>query len=280
MCRIAKAAVIAAGVAAMLVLSDPVSAQDIGKAVKVVNLVYRNGLSNRLQANGSVGYNEQISTKKDSATQLAFVDGSTLSIGADADVLLDNMVFNPSGQVLGGVARVTAGVLRFAGGPGRKNLSFETPSATIGIRGTQFNLVVSSGSTEIEVTEGVVQITAGGITTALPAPLYAVIRQGGGAVQGPVPASFRQQIVGVDRMLGLQAAVAPPPAAVTADSETVSQGGRLLGRLLHRPDGRIDALDSSEHLRGRYDPARNVTVDQVGRVIGQGDLTRALLGAR
>lgn len=280
MISLARAAIAAAGLAAAVGFASPAWAQDIGRAVKVVNLVYRNGLSSRLQPDGTVSYNEQISTKKDSATQLLFVDNSTLSIGADADVLLDNMVFDPGGKVLGGVARISSGALRFAGGPGKKNLTFETPTSVIGIRGTQLNLLVSPASTEIEVTEGVVQITAGGITMALPAPQYAVIRPGAAPIFAPVPALFRQQIAAVDRMLGLQALAPPGGSAPAGRSEAVTQGGRSYGRLLYRADGRVDALDPTEHLRGWFDPARNVTVDPAGRVIGQGNLTRTLLGLR
>lgn len=93
------------------------------------------GVRRKLRKSLPIFQNEEIRTGSDARAVLRFRDGSVLKIGADAEVLLDDYVYKGTG----GVIRLVKGALRFTSGPrGRPGLSFRSPVATIGIRGTDF----------------------------------------------------------------------------------------------------------------------------------------------
>lgn len=80
---------------------------------------------------------EAIVTGPTGQTHLLFVDGSTISIGPNADLRLDKFVYDPDTKQGELVVSVSKGVFRFVGGRISKNrpVLFKAPNATIGIRG-------------------------------------------------------------------------------------------------------------------------------------------------
>jgi hypothetical protein len=54
----------------------------------------------------------------------------------------------------------------------------------------------------------------------------------------------------------------------------------IVGHLVTHDDGKIDAIDMQKLLRATYDPARDITLDPKGRVIGQGNQLAKLLGGK
>ena len=79
--------------------------------------------------------NEEVTTGTNARAVLRFNDGSVLTIGAEAEVVLDKFVYGNSG----GVITLLKGALRFTSGKmGRPGLLIKMPTATIGIRGTDF----------------------------------------------------------------------------------------------------------------------------------------------
>ena len=96
------------------------------------------GLPRRLVLGQDVVYNERITTQATGQTQVLFVDESTLSIGPDANMVIDQFVYDPSAGTGKLAASLTRGVFRFVGGKLSKHdgaVTMRTPSATIGIRG-------------------------------------------------------------------------------------------------------------------------------------------------
>lgn len=65
-----------------------------------------------------------------------------LSIGPDSELSIDNYLFEPASDQLGLVARLARGTLHFVSGIIAKlkpeAVAIETPTATIGVRGTRF----------------------------------------------------------------------------------------------------------------------------------------------
>ena len=110
--------------------------------------------------------NENIITRKDSATELRFIDETMIKVGPDAQVALDRFVFDPSSGAEQVTVNMVKGMLRFISGKMRKSAyAIRTPAATISVRGTIFTLNVrGDGSTALHVEEGEVTVegTGGG----------------------------------------------------------------------------------------------------------------------
>ncbi|NNG46882.1 MAG: hypothetical protein HKM86_07195 [Deltaproteobacteria bacterium] len=73
-------------------------------------------------------------------------DNSTLSLGPESRLAIDEFLFSPAEGRLGLLVRITRGTMAYLSGligklaPG--SARFETPTATIGIRGTRFAVKV------------------------------------------------------------------------------------------------------------------------------------------
>lgn len=81
--------------------------------------------------------NERVETSAIGQTHLLFRDGSSLSIGPRASVVLDKFVYDPETKTGELVVSASKGVLRFVGGRISKTrpVLIKTPTAVIGVRG-------------------------------------------------------------------------------------------------------------------------------------------------
>ena len=93
--------------------------------------------------------NDTLKTGKESSLGVTMKDGTTLSAGADTEILLDKYVYAPQSNQLGFVARVSQGTLDFVSGMLGKlapeSVAIETPTGVIGMRGTHFVVKVAPG---------------------------------------------------------------------------------------------------------------------------------------
>lgn len=88
-------------------------------------------------------HNELIETFEESATEIIFLDETTISLGPDSSIVLDQFVYDPDPSNSSFVVTITEGALRFTSGVLPKDAyKLHTPVATIGIRGTVIDLVV------------------------------------------------------------------------------------------------------------------------------------------
>ncbi|HTV45656.1 MAG TPA: FecR family protein [Stellaceae bacterium] len=96
------------------------------------------GAVRQLVVGQDVVFNERIATTAAGQAQILFVDESSLSVGPNANMVIDRFVYDPhtgTGQL---AASLTRGVFRFVGGKLSKHdnaVTMYTPTATIGIRG-------------------------------------------------------------------------------------------------------------------------------------------------
>jgi hypothetical protein len=137
-------------------ISDQIT---IGNTRVIVKTVTGNfeGELRILQLQDDVYHNELIETEAESATQLVFLDETTLTVGPDSTVVLDSFIFDPDPSKAAFVMTATKGIFRFASGKLPKNAyRLHTPAATIGIRGTV--LTVSVDPAEGESGAAVVRI--------------------------------------------------------------------------------------------------------------------------
>ena len=81
--------------------------------------------------------NEKISTFNKGKVQLIFADQSTLTLGENSEIVIDEFVYDPQKQAGTMTATMTTGVLRYVGGKiSKKNdVSFLTPSGAVTVRG-------------------------------------------------------------------------------------------------------------------------------------------------
>jgi hypothetical protein len=90
---------------------------------------------------------DHLRTATNSSVGLTLKDNTMLSLGPDSELSIDEYLFEPAREELRLAARLLHGTLQFISGVIAKlkpeAVSIETPSATIGVRGTRF--VVKAG---------------------------------------------------------------------------------------------------------------------------------------
>jgi hypothetical protein len=109
----------------------------------------------------AIVFQETIETLEESAMLVRFNDSTELTIGEKAIVLMDEFVYAPK-QGLGKlVISLSKGAFRFVSGNVPKGgVTIQTPSALIGIRGTELLILVAlDGSTLISVISGLISLT-------------------------------------------------------------------------------------------------------------------------
>jgi hypothetical protein len=89
---------------------------------------------------------DTLTTGADGSMGVILRDNSTLSLGPESSLVIQEFLFSPAEGKLGLLARITRGTMAYISGligksaPG--SARFETPVATIGIRGTRFAVKV------------------------------------------------------------------------------------------------------------------------------------------
>ena len=113
------------------------------------------------QLNDPLVFKELLETLSFSALEANLLDGSVLTLGSSARVVLDEFVYDPSAAATGAVLGMTEGSLRFVSGNIPKEaFKVTTPLCTIAIRGTNFKVrVEGNGDTLVAVDDGAVVVT-------------------------------------------------------------------------------------------------------------------------
>ena len=135
----------------------PAMAANIGTTIVVVKSVTgtTSDISRQLVINDNVVTEEMIATAPDAATAIQFVDGTKLELGPNAKVVLDKFVYDPAPGKGALALTVSEGVMRFTtGSMAKENYTINTPNGTLGVRGTDFNILVGNGGTIVQVIDG------------------------------------------------------------------------------------------------------------------------------
>jgi ferric-dicitrate binding protein FerR (iron transport regulator) len=143
--------------------SPSLAESEIGKTILVVRTVTGTLATEvrQLVINDGVAQNELIATAPDAASEIEFVDGTKLTLGPRARVVLDKFVYDPDPSKGAFFLSVSEGVFRFVTGTmAHQSYSIKTPNGTIGVRGTVFNMLVFSNSSIVQVVDGEVFGTA------------------------------------------------------------------------------------------------------------------------
>jgi len=171
--------------------SQPVGqgATTIGAAKAVENDVEgRLGKSvAKLTVGSDVFQNQLVRTGKASTARLQFLDETDLSLSPFTQVALDRFVFDPDKKTGRVIVNVPRGLVRFVTGSLEKqSYTIRTPIATIGVRGTIFELLVRSDRMALLLRDGGVDLTLrSGRAYVLDRPNTAITIWGDGRVNGP-----------------------------------------------------------------------------------------------
>ena len=148
-------------------LGEPIGSVDAIKGTATV--IRADGTEEPLEAGSQIYENDTIVTGADSALGVLFVDDSTMSMGGDARLVVDQMVYDDSTQTGNQLFDVVQGAFVFASGhigkASPEDVEVRTPVATIGIRGTKYGVDVGAedGETTVTLFEGAVAVrNAGG----------------------------------------------------------------------------------------------------------------------
>lgn len=120
----------------LAVAAGPALSQTVGKAA-AVNPAATSSTGRTLTLGAAIIHKERIRTDTAGSAHLLFMDRTTLNIGPNSDVLIDEFVFDPNSNTGKMSVSLAKGVMRFVGGQisHNGNAQVKTPTASIGIRG-------------------------------------------------------------------------------------------------------------------------------------------------
>jgi len=135
--------------------------QQIGTAVRIVNNVQsdHNNTIRQLQRGDLVYAAEEIVTGADSSGAFRLTGNTRIVVGPSTRISLNELLVAGNADT-SGVIKVTEGAFRFISGRFKKStLTVSTPVATIGIRGTIFDVYVTKeGITDVVLFSGKVEV--------------------------------------------------------------------------------------------------------------------------
>lgn len=145
-------------VAAIALAATPAAAaEDIGEALAVIDQASTEGTvgNQKLSVGMKVLLGDRVLTDSAGEVQLLFNDGTRMVVGPNSELMLDEFVFRAGATENQFVVRALNGAFRFITGDAQKDAYLiQTPSATIGVRGTIFDFSVSAGETNLLLLHG------------------------------------------------------------------------------------------------------------------------------
>ncbi len=144
------------------VLPGQVGAESIGVAADVDSgaTLTRSGQVSNLPEGTTVLTGDVIATNRTGQVQLLFFDETRIAIGPNSQFLVEDVRMRSSGTAKTFAVSAISGGFRFITGKSAKPVySIKTPTATMGIRGTKFDFVVTEqAGTDLAIYTGSVQI--------------------------------------------------------------------------------------------------------------------------
>jgi hypothetical protein len=150
----------------------PAAAQQVGTATAVnpaTESTPPSGTTAPLVVGAHIVHKERIHTSPQGTTQLLFTDKSSMSIGPNTDIVIDEYVYNPEANNGHMLVSLTSGALRFVGGQlsHQGETTITTSAATIGIRGGTMTVIQGPNGTKVINHFGIIKITNGAGTFLL-----------------------------------------------------------------------------------------------------------------
>jgi len=150
----------------------------IGTTSEAQGQITARGIDGKVRAlnlGSTLKQNDTIRTGKNAIVELLFLDQTVMTLGPESELRLDELVYQPR---IGGrfLTTLALGVARFFSGVQPKSAyAVQTPNATIGIRGTIFDVVVDRDqATTVVLRRGIVTFrNQSGVTRTIRKPNFA-----------------------------------------------------------------------------------------------------------
>lgn len=137
--------------------------EEIGTSAVVkgtVTLTGEDEVSKPAVVKGPVHLRETVRTKRQSSLQVLLKDATVFTVGPDVEMMIDEFVYNPNSNSNTIKAKVGRGMFRYMSGNAARlnpdNITIETPTSTMGIRGTIFEAIVGPEALICAEKEGVI----------------------------------------------------------------------------------------------------------------------------
>jgi hypothetical protein len=110
--------------------------------------VTRNGMTGPLALKDDIFKGDVLQTEKNATLTVTFSDDTTLDLSANSRIVVDNFVYQSGGKDNAALISVTRGTMAFVAAAVARtgNMKIETPTATLGIRGTTGVVEVPEGA--------------------------------------------------------------------------------------------------------------------------------------
>jgi hypothetical protein len=102
---------------------------------------------------------DRLRADRTGSAQIVLTDNTRIVIGPGAQVDVNDFVYNSDGTFESITVRATKGAFRFISGKSASSAyRIETPSGTIGVRGTAFDVGITNGQTHVVMVRGTVEM--------------------------------------------------------------------------------------------------------------------------
>lgn len=206
-----------------------------------------------LELGSNVVYRERINTAGGGNVQLVFLDKTTMSIGPNSTVVIDEFVYDPNAGTGKLTASMAKGVLRFVGGNTSHSggAEIKTPSATLGIRGGVATVEIvpctaaTGGDCGTKVTNhfGILTVTSAAGTEIIRRPGFVV------AIPGPTAAPSAPRKVTQQEVNRTNASLTSKPgqtggASATRVSEAAVDRANIAGPVIAQIGSSVASVQS------------------------------------
>lgn len=149
------------------------AAEEIGSVARVHNAAWAlsTGDNRSLETGSPIYDGDVLSTGSEARLEVTFVDGTSLTLGQNAVIEVDDFVYDPENEDGSAGWDILAGAFLMVTGEIAKNspenVSISTPSVHIGIRGTQFWGGLIDDGYGVLLLEGIVTVSTASGTVVL-----------------------------------------------------------------------------------------------------------------
>tara|TARA_Y100000114_G_C11739832_1_gene318307 strand:+ start:270 stop:1397 length:1128 start_codon:yes stop_codon:yes gene_type:complete len=144
------------GASALLLYGKEINAQTIGDVIlQEGNAVIEQSGEENISVEGLDVFSYDVVKTGNGKTAISFIDDTRVDVTEHSKLIIDEFVYDPANNKGSLSIKASLGTIRYASGQIAKkyaqNVNIETPTATIGVRGTDFSMTVDEigGSTII-----------------------------------------------------------------------------------------------------------------------------------